>query len=262
MNMDFFTDLIDFWEILTGVVNDNKAKMIRLTCFVVLAIGIGWAIFNYFRAGLLADTDVNALSPTERYIPPEDRRGLVRMANLAQTVQDMKHGGLTIAETIAASHSRPFNVSGVPVEEPASNVALSFDSRPTQVNQEDETEIFVRAIMMTGDTRAAVLDVGEDFKGHMVRRGTILPNNLGRITNITKDKVTIRRGRKNYEYIVEKLETDLQRKLRGQSPKVSNSASRSRPGQERMGVEQFLFEGTVPENSPLTTSVKEEELKK
>ena len=140
------------------------------------------------------------------------------------------------------------------------SVALSLDNQPTQNVQEEQTEIFVRAIMMAGKTRAAVLDVG-DFKGHMVRNGTVLPNGLGKITNITKNKVVIRRDRKNYEYVVEKMETDLERQLQGKNPQAAG-AKTSKPGQAQMGVEQFVFEGTVPENSPLTTSVKEEELKK
>ncbi|MBR2208178.1 MAG: hypothetical protein IJ859_05140 [Synergistaceae bacterium] len=256
--MSFINGFSDFWEILTGVIDDNKAKIIRFTCFMLLAIGIGWAAFSYFRAGLLSNTDVNALNQPH-YVPEDDGRALKRMADLAQTVQDMRHGGNAIAEAIAIAHSRPFNVSGTPVKEVDSNLALSFDSQP-QTTEEEQTEIFVRAIMMAGKTRAAVLDVG-DFKGHMVRTGTVLPNGLGRITNITKNKVVIRRDRRNYEYIVEKMETDLERQLAGKNPKPAG-AKTSRPGQAQMGVEQFVFEGTVPENSPLTTSVKEEELKK
>ena len=256
--MNFLNSFSDFWEILTGVIDDNKAKIIRFTCFIFLAIGIGWAVFNYFQASLLSNTDVNALNQP-RYVPPNDEREYKRMADLAQTVQDMRHGGDAIANAIAAAHTRPFNVSGTPVTEPTS-VALSLDNQPTQNVQEEQTEIFVRAIMMAGKTRAAVLDVG-DFKGHMVRNGTVLPNGLGKITNITKNKVVIRRDRKNYEYVVEKMETDLERQLQGKNPQAAG-AKTSKPGQAQMGVEQFVFEGTVPENSPLTTSVKEEELKK
>ena len=258
--MNFINGFSDFWEILTGVVNDNKAKLIRYTCFLLLIAGILWAMFNYFRADLLVNTDDSVLS-RGHYVPQDDGRALKRMADLAQTVEDMRHGGNAIAEAIAIVHSRPFNVSGSPVKEPDSNLALSFDSQPAQVPEEEQTEIFVRAIMTAGDTRAAVLDLGEDFKGHVVKRGSILPKELGKITDITKDKVVIRRKRKNYEYLVEKMETDLERKLQGKAPKAKD-ATTSRPGQEKMGVEQFVFEGTVPENSPLTTSVKEEELKK
>ena len=111
--MNFLNSFSDFWEILTGVIDDNKAKIIRFTCFIFLAIGIGWAVFNYFQASLLSNTDVNALNQP-RYVPPNDEREYKRMADLAQTVQDMRHGGDAIANATAAAHTRPFNVSGTP----------------------------------------------------------------------------------------------------------------------------------------------------
>ena len=257
--MNFFSNFSDFWEILTGVLDDNKAKIIRFTCFILLALGIGWAAFNYFRADLLANTDVNAL-PQEHYVPPDDGRALKRMADLAQTVQEMRHGGTAIADTIANIHTRPFNVTGEKVIDSSSTAALSLDTQPAQTVEEAEPEIFVRAIMLAGKTHAAVLDAGE-FKGLMVRQKTKLPGEFGTVTKITSDKVTIRRKRRIYEYIVGKMETDLERQLAGKAP-GSAGAKSSRAGQAQMGVEQFVFEGTVPENSPLTTSVKEEELKK
>ena len=258
--MNFINGFSDFWEILTGIIDDNKAKLIRYTCFFLLLAGIGWAAFNYFQADSLANTDDNVSSPGH-YVPPDDGREYKRIANLAQTVEDMRDGGVAIAEAIAIAQSRPFNVNGSPVKEPDSNLAVSFDSQPTKVAEEDQTEIFVRAILTAGKSHTAVLDLGEDFKGHLVKRGSVLPNELGTITNITKDKVVIRRKRKNYEYIVEKIETDLERKLQGKSPLHQGEKSSSSNNQ-KMGMEQFIFEGTVPENSPLTTSVKEENLKK
>ena len=257
--MNFFDNFSDFWEILTGVIDDNKAKIIRWICFAILIFGIGWAIFNYFRANILSNTEVNAFSQGH-YVPEDDGKALKQMADLAQTVDSMRRGGETIAAAIDANHTKPFNVkdSG----ESSDLTAMSQDVQPAQTAQEDTSpEIFVRAIMMAGKTRAAVIDAGEDFKGHMVRRGTVLPNGLGRVTDITSNKVTVRRDRRNYEYIVGKLETDLERKLQGKSP-VQNNSNSSRPSQTQVGVEQFVFEGTVPEDSPLTTSVKEEELKK
>jgi len=255
--MNFINGFTDFWEILTGVIDDNKAKIIRMTCFTFLAIGIGWAVFNYFRAAMLSNTEVNAF-PQTHYVPPDDGRELKRMAALAQTVQDMRHGGMAIAGHIAEVHTRPFNIADNGEIITAST--LSLDTQPAPV-EDSNPEIFVRAIMTAGKTRAAVVDAGE-FKGLMVRKKTKLPGDFGTVTNITKDKVIVRRNRKNFEYIVERMETDLERQLAGKSPNSKNNSNSSRPGQAQMGVEQFVFEGTVPENSPLTTSVKEEELKR
>lgn len=255
--MNLFDDFSDFWEILTGVFDDNRAKIIRYLCFAILVFGIGWAVFNYFRANTLSNTDENTFSQGH-YVPEDSGRALKQMADLAQTVDNMRHGGETIAAAINSRHTRPFNADVLP--ESADLMALSGDIHYVQTNEDTTPEIFVRAIMLAGNTRAAVIDAGEDFKGHMVRRGTVLPNGLGRVTGITSNKVTVRRDRRDYEYIVGKLETALERKLQGKSP--ASGSNSSRPSQTQIGVEKFVFEGTVPENSPLTTSVKEEELKK
>ena len=257
--MNFISGFLDFWEILTGVIDDNKAKIIRFLCFALLVVGIGWAVFNFFRADLLSNTNADVLSTSRHYGPEDDEQALRHMANLAQTVQEMRRGGTAIANHINEEHTRPFNTDASEIIELKKET--SADITPEQTIEEDQIEIIVRAIETEGKKHRAVLDIGNDFKGHLVKRGTKLPNDAGTVTNITKNKVTIRRNRKNYEYIVQKMETDLERKLQGKSPN-SSGGSKTSIGQNKMGVEQFVFEGTVPENSPLTTSVKEEELKK
>ena len=159
--MNFMNSFSDFWEILTGVLDDNKSKIIRYVCFILLIAGIGWAGFNYLRADLLANTEINAL-PQEHYVPPDDGRALKRMADLAQTVQEMRHGGNAIAEAIANIHTRPFNVTGEKVIDPSQTAALSLDTQPVQTAEEAEPEIFVRAIMLAGKTHAAVVDAAEE----------------------------------------------------------------------------------------------------
>ena len=267
MNALSSDNFADFWEILTGVIDDNKAKIIRFSCFALLIIGALWAVFNYIRADMLADTETNTFG-SSHYVQDDGGAALKRMADLAQTVQDMRQGGMAIADSIVLAHTKPFNIDGY-TESGLENLgrgtsstaaAISSDVQPAVQNVEEaEPEIFVRAVMMTGDTRAAVLDLAEE-KGWMVRRGTELPNGFGRVTNITTNKVVIRRNRKNYEYRLEKIETDLQRKLSGKGSSKNNNQNSS--NNKQIGVEKFLFEGTVPDDSPLGTSVKEEALKK
>ncbi|MBQ7196567.1 MAG: hypothetical protein IJS40_04070 [Synergistaceae bacterium] len=245
----------DFWEILTGVIDDNKAKIIRLLCFTLLLFGIAWAAINYFRADQIANTELEFYSE-ERH-QRDDGSALKQMADLAKTVQDMREGGEAIAAKINAAHTRPFNIDGyneMGLEDLGEAVKPEDqlpDGATAENAEEKEPEIFVRAVMTSGKTHAAILDFGEE-KGYLARRGNELPNALGRVIKITPKSITVRRDRKTYTYEVARLETELEKKLRKQKA--------GKQGQ--LGVEKFLFEGTVPDDSPLGTSVKEEELKK
>ena len=251
-----FETFAEFWEILTGVIDDNKAKFIRLTCFTLLLFGIAWAAISYFRADRIANTELEFYSEA-RNDQHNDEVALKRMAELAKTVQDMRQGGEAIAATINAAHTKPFNIDGYnemgledlgEAEKPEDKLP---DGTLAENAEEKEPEIFVRAVMTSGKTRAAILDFGEE-RGYLAKRGKELPNALGRVIKITPKSITVRRDRKLYTYEVARLETELEKKLKKQKA--------SKNGQ--LGVEKFLFEGTVPDDSPLGTSVKEEELKK
>lgn len=115
--MNFVSGFSDFWEILTGVIDDNKAKVIRFLCFALLVVGIGWAVFNYFRADLLSNTNIDSLSTGGHYVPEDDGQALRHMANLAKTVQEMRQGGLAIANHINEAHTRPFNTDASEIVE-------------------------------------------------------------------------------------------------------------------------------------------------
>ena len=153
--MNFISGFLDFWEILTGVIDDNKAKIIRFLCFALLVIGTGWAVFNFFRADSLSNTNADVLSTGRHYVPEDDGQALRHMANLAQTVQEMRQGGLAIAEHINEAHTKPFNTDAKDIVELKKELSSDVKQAETAA-EEDQIEIIVRAIETEGGKHRAV----------------------------------------------------------------------------------------------------------
>ena len=215
----------EFWEILTGVIDDNKAKLVRLSCFTVLFLGMLWAAVNYFRADRIADTnqefDSNFfLGRGSSPRVPENRDDLNKFEILAKTVTDMRQGGEAIATTIAAMNSRPFNVEGINefgFEDLGGDrsrditridaIAAMAGAPDTQSAEEVAAPagIFVKAIMTSGKTSKAVVDAG-DVKGLVVRRGDKLPGELGQVVRIKSNGITVRANKHDFDYEVAKIE--------------------------------------------------------
>ena len=214
----------EFWEILTGVIDDNKAKLVRLSCFTLLFLGMLWAGVNYFRADRIADTNVE-FDPSFLGIrgsstsEPENRGELNKFEALAKTVSDMRQGGEAIATTIAAMNTRPFNIEGyneIGLESLGSDrditridaiAAIAGNQEATQQAQEvtAPTGILVKAIMTSGKSNFAVVDAA-DVKGLVVRRGDKLPGELGRVVRIKSNGITVRANKHDFDYEVAKIE--------------------------------------------------------
>ena len=218
----------EFWEILTGVIDDNKAKLVRLSCFTLLFLGMLWAAVNYFRADRIADTEqafdsMFLLGGSSQSRTQENRETLNKFETLAKTITDMRMGGEAIATTIAAMNSRPFNVEGVNefgLEDLGGDSsrditridAIAAMAGNPEVQQQDVTEeptaptgIFVKAIMSSGKSAKAVVDAG-DLKGLVVRRGDKLPGELGRVVRIKSNGITVRANKRDFDYDVPKIE--------------------------------------------------------
>ena len=136
--MDEREAALHFYEMLTGVFNDDQSKVIRTVCFGALFIGMLWAGWHYFRASVLADT-MTPLDP-EMFQDIHSQRNdsaLQRIVDLAQTVDAMRGAGETIAQTLAGINNMPFNLdredtSGRPFAVPgAPGGAAQADDRPS-----------------------------------------------------------------------------------------------------------------------------------
>ena len=241
----------EFWEVLTGVFDDNKSKIIRLACFVMLALGAIWAAFNYFRADMLANTDVEVYRPQELERRREDNSSLQRIMNLANTIQDMREGGQAIARAIQNSHTKPFNIDGyneIGLESLGESIEnISAEPEPVIVEKIDEFQppsLDIKAIMLSGKNRVAVIDMADE-KGYLIKKGQLLPDGSGgRVTKIKADGITVRIDGREVKYEIDELNNKLKKKKSKTKPD-----NNTKKGSLAARAENFLFEGAVPENS-------------
>lgn len=179
-----------FWEILTGVFDDDRSKMLRTLCFFLLFLGCVWAAFNYFKAEKIADLDENLENPLINAQNKRKNETLEKLTEAARIVGTMRKGGQAIANSINEMNSRPFNLDGV--EDLNNLVDFVPDLQPAQqAQQEERRDLLVRAVMVSGRTKFAVIDYAGD-KGKVVRQGQKLPDGGGNIVRITPEGITVR----------------------------------------------------------------------
>ncbi len=193
---------VHFYEMLTGVFNDQQSKVIRYICFAVLFAGILWAGFNYFRAYLLSDTKT-PLDPDmfqDTSIMPRNDAALQRIVDLAQTVDTMRSAGTTIVTAMESIHNMPFNL------DPEGGTLDPFGASGTGVSTtpsapEQKAEITVKMIMITDNgERIAVIDVGGTEKDLVLRRGDEIPGR-GIVRSIKQDRITVITDKHEIDYI-------------------------------------------------------------
>ncbi len=247
--LDSFTE---FWEILTGVFDDNRARLIRLSCFTLLAFGVAWAAINYFKADKISDTDVEFYSPSQREARG-DSAALKKMADLARTVQEMKQGGEAIAAAIAARHSKPFNIDGYNemglenlgeggefFSQSDSTIQIPGETSLGEDNSA-EPEILVKAVMLSKKNARAIIDTATE-KNKIIKRGENI-DGFGRVTRIRKKGITVRINRQDVDFNIAAF------------PKAAMN-KKDEAKKTNLGVEEFLFEGTVPKDSPLAPTTE------
>ena len=209
---------VHFYEMLTGVFNDDQSKLIRYVCFAVLFVGMAWAGFNYFRASVLADTgtplDEDMFQDTR---PPSNEAALQRIVDLAQTVDTMRNAGRSIAATIDGIHNMPFNTDPEAGElEPFSEISAVPSALPQEEPQAGP--MTVRMIMTADDgQRIAVVDAGGE-KAAVLRRGDEVPGGGGFISAIRPNGITVIFNKKEVKYEVPEI--PVRSKIRGSKKKA------------------------------------------
>ena len=196
-----------FWECITGVLEDNKARMLRLAAFVTLLIGMIWAAWNYFEASTISDTNeegsyLEAEMRVQQAAAQRENQTLKKIADVAATVNAMRNGGLAIAESLNGMNRRLFNLDGFDTSgmENLSGTRDSFvdtvnathsNPAPTQEQPQEVHEVAVRAVMLSDKDKIAVVDAGGK-KGIIVRPGQELPGGAGRVVRIKLTGLTVR----------------------------------------------------------------------
>lgn len=215
---DIHEGLTQSWEVLTGVFDDERSKIIRYASFLLLFLGMVWAGFNYFQAERIANLEEEIEYDNSSEIASQNET-YNKLIELAQTVGTMRRGGEAIAASIGGVSAMPFNIAGyneMGLEDLDSPVIPQFDVIPdsapaSQKAEEQEPQrenIVVRALMLSSKNKYAVIDYAQE-RGHVIRQGEQLPGGTGRVVRITKDGITVRPtgSKKELTYTVVNMQT-------------------------------------------------------
>ena len=211
-----------FWECITGVLEDNKARMLRLATFVTLLIGMIWAAWNYFEASTISNTNeegsyLEAEMRVQQAAAQRENQTLKKIAEVAAAVNTMRNGGLAIAESMNGMNRRLFNIDGFndfgmeDISGTGTGTGDSFvdavnatasNPAPTQQEQQ-EVQLSVKAVMLSDKSKIAIVDTGGK-KGVIIRFGSELPGGVGRVVRIKPNGLTVRNQitRQEKEYLI------------------------------------------------------------
>ena len=205
---------VHFYEMLTGVFNDNDSKALRYICFAALFIGLVWAGFNYFRASRLADTntpiDEDLFQDT---VMPSNTSQLQRIVELAKTIDDIRNTGANLASTIEGIHNMPFNIDPEggelnPFSATGSTVAGSIPAPSNETTEKEapKAEPMTVKMIMTADDgeKIAVVDTGGK-KAVVLRRGDEIPGGGGFVRAIRPDGLTVIFNKQEVKYEVPEI---------------------------------------------------------
>ncbi|MBR1438437.1 MAG: hypothetical protein IJ587_07860 [Synergistaceae bacterium] len=206
---------VHFYEMLTGVFDDNESKIVRIICFAVLFLGMIWAGFHYFRATVLANTE-QPLDPDmfQDVAMPGNDAALKRIVDLAQTVDSMRSAGTTIAQTLEGIHNLPFNVNpeGGELDPFGNDSANTPDSTVpstvasgTQTQQNAHSPLSVRMIMTADDGQKIAVVDGGGKKAVVLRRGDEIPGGGGFVSSIRPDGITVIINKQEVKYDVPEI---------------------------------------------------------
>lgn len=192
-----------FYEMLTGVFDDEQSKIVRYICFGALALGIIWAGWYYFRASILADTDTPIDPDMFSDVQPRrnDDSALKRIVDLAQTIDTMRGAGTTIANTLEGIHNMPFNLD----PEGSTTDSPSIQEIPMEAAPPKAIPLNVRMIMTAKDgEKIALVDVGNGgtkiASSLIIRKGDELPHEGGFVSAIRDKGVTVIFNEEEYQY--------------------------------------------------------------
>ena len=196
---------VHYYEMLTGVFNDDESKIIRYVCFAVLLAGIIWAGFNYFRASLLADTNTpineDLFQDTRR---PSNEAAIQRVVELARAVDTVRSAGVNIASTIEGIHNMPFNLDPEVRDIPAMSAPEFSPSAPVQEAQ--RIPMLNVKMIMTAENgqKIAVVDAGMK-RALILKRGDRLPDDGGFVSAIRQNGITVIVNKKEIKYEIPEI---------------------------------------------------------
>ena len=182
-----------FYEMLTGVFDDEQSKIFRYICFGILLLGMIWAGWYYFRAHRLSDT--NTPIDPDMYVdvqPRSDNAPLKRIVDLAATIDAMRSSGSSIAAALDGLQNMPFNLNpegGLERTQNPNEPSTLNPANPTHVPQRGPVNVKMIMTVENGENIAVIDAAGE--KGLIVRKGDALSGDNGVVSAITDKGITI-----------------------------------------------------------------------
>ena len=178
------------WESVTGVRTEDPAPFLRIISFIVLVIGIIWAVFNYYRTVKIADLYQTSYSENTPVITAKNDSEMTKLANNVRAIISMRQGGRILAASINDMNRRLFNddINYSAENSPETNLTMRGNS--------EELRVTVKAILLSGRERIAVIDL-PNSRGVIIRQGVKIPEINARVLRINKDSVMLNVNGKN-----------------------------------------------------------------
>lgn len=188
------------WGNFTGVMSEGSARALRLLLFLIFIGGTAWAVYSYLELQQLREVKTFTASVTPTSVNEDGKRleamiaevrdASARRSGSAMTAQTMKDMGKYLFDDLS------LRMAAIPPE-----IALPEGGVVTpQVEEavEPPPEITLRAIMVMGKTKTALIDIAGVGAGLLVKQGDTFLNREGRIVRIMNDKVVVRWKKKTW----------------------------------------------------------------
>ena len=182
------------WNKLTGVDNGGSARGVRLLFFLLFLLGTAGAGYRYYEMQMLAQKKDFVPSTTPQTVE-SDKSRLDAMIEQVRSASALRSNSFIWARSMKDLGKNIFDDPTKWVEAPSGDGPVSPLVEPV----EPPPDIVVRAIMILGKERKAVMDIAGLGSGMIVRQGDTFMGKKGRIVKIVADKVVVRWAGKNWD---------------------------------------------------------------
>ena len=177
------------WESVTGVRTEEPAPLLRILSFIILLIGIIWAVFNCYKIVKMSDLHQESYSEKINTFSRQNNNEIIKLANNVRALISMRHGGQILAASINNMNRRLFN-------DDANYLSSSENSPETEQDISKELRVTVKAVLISNRERIAVIDL-PSARGVIIRQGGKIPAINARVLKIDKDGVILSVNGKN-----------------------------------------------------------------
>ncbi|GEM_PF-1852604 len=183
------------WNKLTGVDNEGSAAGVRLLFFLLFLLGTLGAGYRYYEMQLLGQEKTFVPSTTPQNVE-SDKSRLDAMIEQVRSASALRSSSFVWARSMKDLGKNIFDDPTRWVEAPGTEgtVLPQID-----VVVEPPPDIVIRAIMILGKERKAVMDIAGLGSGMIVRQGDTFMGKKGRIVRILADKVVVRWAGRNWD---------------------------------------------------------------